>query len=305
MPQPPLSCNYRALPNVYISKHTQQRTLLSILAITPVVIYECICTPMRCTMFNNNPYGSNQRYGQNNRFGSSRYQYQTLPYGTNEVQASSLMSKVLGLLSVSFILASVGAFLGIFLGIGGGTYWVVIIAGFIVLIALQFLIQKPGINLFLLFLFTFLEGMGLAPLLGYYLYANGGANQGILAEAFILTAITTLLLSVYSWTTKRDFSRLGDYLFFGLILLVVVGLLGFLFQGLFNSTAFGLLISFFGIAIFSGYVLYYIQRAKYMADTLPNAIGLTISLFLTVINLFLYILRLLSILSGGGGGRRN
>jgi modulator of FtsH protease len=54
-----------------------------------------------------------------------------------------------------------------------------------------------------------------------------------------------------------------------------------------------------GIAIFSGYVLFYIQRARTMADTMPNAIGLTVSLFITVLNLFLYILELLSILQGG------
>ncbi len=250
-------------------------------------------------MFNNNPYGGNQQFGRRNRFGSSAYQYQTLPYGTDAVGGSSLMSKVLGLLSVSFIFASIGAFLGIVLGLSGGGYWVVVIAGFIVLFALQFLIQKPGINLFLLFLFTFLEGLGLAPILGYYLSNNGG----ILAEAFILTALTTLLLSVYAWTTKRDFSRLADYLFWGLLLLIVVGLLGFLFSGLFSATPFALLISFFGIAIFSGYVLYYIQRAKYLANTTPNAIGMTISIFLTVLNLFLYILEFLSIL-GGGRSRR-
>lgn len=263
-------------------------------------------------MFNNNnpyggnqwnsPYGGNQRSGRGN-FGSA-YQYQTMPYGSDAIQASSLMSKVLGMLSVSFIFASIGAFMGIFLHVGGGSYLAIVIAGFVVLIALQFLIQRPGINLFLLFLFTFLEGLGLSPILGAYLYADGGANQGILAEAFILTAITTLLLSVYAWTTKRDFSRLADYLFYGLIVLIVVGILGFLFGGVFGATPIAILISVFGIAIFSGYVLYYIQRAKYMANTTPNAIGMTISIFLTIINLFLYILMLLSILGGGGSRRR-
>jgi modulator of FtsH protease len=41
-----------------------------------------------------------------------------------------------------------------------------------------------------------------------------------------------------------------------------------------------------------------------MADTLPNAIGLTVSLFITVLNLFLYILEILTIFSGSGGNRR-
>ena len=49
----------------------------------------------------------------------------------------------------------------------------------------------------------------------------------------------------------------------------------------------------------SGYILYYVQRAKTMADTLPNAIGLTVSLFVTLMNLFLYILEILTILQGG------
>jgi len=58
------------------------------------------------------------------------------------------------------------------------------------------------------------------------------------------------------------------------------------------------------VAIFSGYVLFYIQRAKSMADTMPNAIGLTVSLFITLLNLFLYILRILSILQGGNRSNR-
>ena len=164
---------------------------------------------------------------------------------------------------------------------------------------LNFAIQKPGLNLFLLYLFTFLEGMAISPIIGYYLQTN----SNILGEAFLITAITSLALAVYAWTTKRDFSGLRDYLFFGVILLLVAGLIGIFFGGIFHTTLFGLIISIFGIAIFSGYVLYYVQRAKYMADTMPNAIGLTVSLFITVLNLFLYILELLSILQGGGRRR--
>jgi len=132
-------------------------------------------------------------------------------------------------------------------------------------------------------------GIKRADLIGF---ANGGS---ILGEAFFITAVTALALAAYAWTTKRDFSRLGDYLFFGVILLLVAGIIGIFFQ----TTLFQLIIAVVGIAIFSGYVLFYVQRAKYMADTLPNAIGLTVSLFITLLNLFLYILELLSILQGG------
>lgn len=242
---------------------------------------------------------NNSPFGRNTAFGSS-YQYQTAPYGYDMAQArSSLIGKVMGLLAFSFIFASVGTFVGFFVfssaGAGVGTYWIIALAGLAVLIALNFLIQKPGINLFLLYLFTFLEGMSLSPIISYYLQTN----SNILGEAFLITAITSLALALYSWTTKRDFSRIGDYLFFGVILLLVASIIGIFF----HSTLFQIIISVVGIAIFSGYVLFYVQQARNAADTLPNAIGLTVSLFITLLNLFLYILRLLSILNGGN--RRN
>src|SRR5947209_8048651 len=245
-------------------------------------------------MFNprsNGPFGRNT-----GMFGSSRYQYQqygAMPY--EGAQASSLISKVMGLLAFSFLFASIGTFVGTFVITSIGTFWIVALAGLAVLFILNFAIQKPGLNLFLLYLFTFLEGMAISPIIGYYLHTN----STILGEAFLITTITSFALAAYAWTTKRDFSRLADYLFFGVILLLVAGLIGIFF----HTTLFALVISIFGIAIFSGYVLYYVQRAKYMADTMPNAIGLTVSIFITVLNLFLYILQLLSILQGNGRRR--
>lgn len=242
-----------------------------------------------------NPRGNGPYARDNGTFGSSRYQYQTLPYAYENTQSGSLISKVMGLLAFSFLFAFIGTIVGFFTVQSIGTYWIVAIGGLVVLFILNFAIQKPGLNLFLLYLFTFLEGMAISPIIGYYL----ATESNILGEAFLLTAITSFALAAYAWTTKRDFTRLGDYLFFGVILLLVAGIAGIFFGGIFNTTLFGLIISVLGIAIFSGYVLFYVQRARYMADTLPNAIGLTVSLFITVLNLFLYILELLSILQGG------
>jgi FtsH-binding integral membrane protein len=245
---------------------------------------------------NNGPFGS-RRGG----FGSSNYQYQTLPYGNEQTQTSGLISKVMGLMAGAFLFAFVGAIIGTFvIGSSLGGYFIVAIAGLVVLIILRFAIQKPGLNLFLLYLFTFIEGMAISPIIGYYLSA-GASN--ILAEAFFITAITTLALSAYAWLTKRDFSRLRDYLFFGLILLLVTSILGIFLGGIFQTPIFQLIIAFFGVLLFSGYMLFYVQRAKYMADTLPNAIGLTVSLFITILNLFLFILEILSIFQGGGRRR--
>lgn len=239
---------------------------------------------------NNGPFGGR-------RSNTSAYQYQTMPYGMVGAQAGGLVSKVMALLASSFLVATVGAFFGVSIGIGIGGWLVAIIGGFIVLLLLQAMINRPGLNLFLLFLFTFLEGLGLAPLIAGYLMAGLG---NILGEAFLITAITSGALAVYAWTTKRSFARIGDFLFFGVILLLVAGIV----QIFFNSPIFALIVAVFGVAIFCGYILFYIQRAKTLADTLPNAIGLTVSLFLTLMNLFLYILEILTILQGGNRGRR-
>ncbi|HEX7733942.1 MAG TPA: Bax inhibitor-1 family protein [Ktedonobacteraceae bacterium] len=247
---------------------------------------------------NNGPFGGGPfGGGQRNNRGASAFQYQYL-YGNQPVStAGSLVSKVMALMACSFLVATVGAFLGVAvvpLTLGG--YLFVVIAGLIVLLALRALINVRGWNLALLFLFVFLEGLGLAPLLSAYISAG---LSYLLGEAFLITALTSLGLAVYAWTTKRSFARLGDYLFFGLLLLLVATLVGIFF----HSSLFALIIACFGVAIFCGYILYYVQRAKYMADTLPNAIGMTVSLFLAVMNLFIYILEILSILQGGKRNR--
>jgi len=205
----------------------------------------------------------------------------------------------MGLLSFSFIFATIGAFVGAhtLLGFGGGI-WILFIAGIIVLLALQALIQKPGINLFLLYLFTFIEGMAIGPLLLFYFRDPVLAN--IVIEAFLITAVTSITLGLYAWVAKTDFSRMRDYLFVGLILIIVASLISIFFQ----SGILTLVICVAGIGIFCGFILYDVQKAKYLANTLPNAIGITVSLFLDVLNLFIFILDLLTILQGGGRGRR-
>ncbi len=235
-------------------------------------------------------------FGRRSSFGS-RYQFQAAS-GYDVRQASGLVSKVMGLLSFSFIFATLGAFVGsVTLPAFGGGIWILFIAGIIVLFALQTLIQKPGINLFLLYLFTFIEGMAIGPLLGLYF----GLGLGyIVTEAFLITAVTSVTLALYAWVAKSDFSHLRDFLFVGLILIIVASLINIIFA----SGLLQLVISVAGVGIFCGFILYDVQKAKNLANTLPNAIGITVSLFLDVLNLFIFILELLTILQGGGGRRR-
>lgn len=241
--------------------------------------------------YNNSPYG-NRPFGGGRRGFTSNYQYQALPQGYVNEQAGGLISKVMGLLAFSFLFAFLGGFLGLtVIHLTFGSYLFVAIAGLIVLFILNFAINKPGLNLFLLYLFTFLEGLSLSPMIAAYV---GAGLINILAEAFLITAVTSLGMAAYAWTTKRDFSGLGGKLFIGVLLLLVASIVGIFF----HSTLLYLIIAVVGVGIFSAYILFYVQRAKYLADTTPNAIGLTVSLFISVLNLFIFILEILTILSG-------
>lgn len=244
--------------------------------------------------YNNGGFGGGSFGGR--RGFSSRYQYQAVPQGYENAQAGSLISKVMGLLAFSFVFAFAGGIVGLAIGLSFNTYLIVAIGGLIVLFALNFAINTPGLNLFLLYLFTFLEGLSLSPIISAY---AGAGYTSILSEAFLITAVTSLGLGVYGWTTKRDFSSLGGKLFLGMLLLLVASIVNIFFQ----SSLLVLLICIAGVGIFSAYLIYHVQRAKYMADTLPNAIGLTVSLFISVLNLFIFILEILTLLQGGNRRR--
>jgi len=239
-----------------------------------------------------NPYG-NPYGGQSPQYQQQQqYQYPPgmTPYGGASIQASSLISKVMGLLAASFVIATVGAALGPYIITSFVMAIIVFIAAFGTLILLNVMIHRQGWNLFLLYLFTFLEGLSIGPLIDSYFRAGAGP---IVAQAFLITTVTCIALALYAWTTKADFSKIGHFLFIGLIVIIVASLFNLL---LFHSSLLVLIITIAGIGIFCGFMLYDVQRARRMPDTLPNAIELTVSIFLNVLNLFLLILRLLSIL---------
>jgi FtsH-binding integral membrane protein len=81
-----------------------------------------------------------------------------------------------------------------------------------------------------------------------------------------------------------------------------MGLLGLfvaLIIGLFVGGIFQALIGFAGALIFSGLLIVDVQRAKSAQDTMGNAVVITLGIYLDIVNLFLYILRILSYFQGG------
>lgn len=138
-----------------------------------------------------------------------------------------------------------------------------------------------------------LNGITLAPIFLIYTGVS-------IATTFFITAGTFGLLSIWAMTTKRDLTRWGHYLFFGLIGIIIASLVNIFLR----SSAFDLLISAVGVVLFMGLTAYDTQAISRWAsgadpDMARNssvakmAILGALKLYLDFINLFLFLLRFL------------
>lgn len=109
---------------------------------------------------------------------------------------------------------------------------------------------------------------------------------------FLMTSIIFALLSVYGYVTKKDVSKIGPILFFGLIGIIIVTILNIF---VFKSSSFDTWISIISIIIFLGFVVYdinLIKRRMYDIDDDKLAVYGAFQLYLDFVNIFLDLLRL-------------
>ncbi len=209
--------------------------------------------------------------------------------GERERLASGLLGKVFGLLAFAMAFCAVGGYVGAQLS----TAWFlpIMVGYFALFFATSALREREGINLILLYAFAFFTGLLVGPIIGSYVSDGAG---GVVLQAAAITGVMTAGLSAFALTTRRDLSGLAPYLFVALLGLIVTMIVNIFVGGTLVSTAIG----WVGALVFSGLLLVHVQRAKYAADTMGNAVILTLGIFLDVVNLFLMILRILQ------GGRR-
>ncbi len=135
-----------------------------------------------------------------------------------------------------------------------------------------------------------INGIALAPILLLYTAAS-------VAQVFFVTAATFGAMSLWGYTTKRDLTSWGSFLFMGLIGIVIASLANLFFQ----SGTMSLVISIIGVIVFTGLTAYDTQKIKENYDVVSHdgtlagksAIMGALSLYLDFINLFLMLLRLL------------
>jgi modulator of FtsH protease len=195
------------------------------------------------------------------------------------------------LFASSLMAATVGAYLG--LGMASfvaSWFWGLVILEFALLFGLYAVKDKPGINLAVLFGFTFMSGLTLTPLLSSVFNMPGGAS--IVAQAFLMTSVAFGAISMFALTTKKDYSFMGKFLFIAVIILIV-GAISNIFIG---SPILQLGIAIVGALVFSAFILYDTQQIIKGGFSTP--IEAAIALYIDFLNLFVSLLQILAAFAG-------
>jgi FtsH-binding integral membrane protein len=146
-------------------------------------------------------------------------------------------------------------------------------------------------NIALTGLFTFAEGVFLAP----FLLLMESRQPGVVNQAAVLTLTTFGALSLYALVSKRDFSAWGQFFMIGLVVLFVTMIINMFVQ----SVGAGLWISAVGVLVFSGLLVFDTWRLLRSGMYGPeDYVPAAVMIYLDLLNMFLFILSLL------GGGRR-
>jgi modulator of FtsH protease len=138
--------------------------------------------------------------------------------------------------------------------------------------------------------FTFFMGLMLSRMIGHVLGYSNGAQ--LVFTAFGGTAGVFLVMASLASVIKRDLSGMGKWLFVGVLVLLVGGII----NAFVGSTAGMMAMSMAGIGIFSAYMVYDLKRIIDGGET--NYISATLALYLDIINVFQSLLALLGIFGG-------
>lgn len=217
---------------------------------------------------------------------SSQYSTQD----SSRTQLMSFLKATYQLFAGSLLAATAGAYIGLdMVSTIASWYWGLVIFEFILLFALFAVKKKPGINLAVLFGFTFVSGLTITPLLSSILSMPAGAS--IVAQAFLMTSVAFGGISMFAMTTKRDFSGMGKMLFIALIILIVGSISNIFFQ----SSLLQLGVAGVGALLFSAFILYDTQQI--IKGGFETPIEAAIALYLDFFNLFISLLQILGIMN--------
>lgn len=224
---------------------------------------------------------------------STQYNLSHAGTGQSALARNKVLRSTYILLAISMIPTVLGAWIGVSTGImaqvRGGLGFIAVLA---VMIGFIYAIEKnktSAAGIPILLGFTFFMGIVMSSLLSMVLSKADGA--GIVMTAFASTAAIFAAMSVLSFRIKQDLTSWGPILFVAVIGLIVASVIN-MFIG---STVTMMAISGIATLVFSAFLLYDLKRIVDGGET--NYISATLSVYLSLINIFQNILALLGLSS--------
>jgi modulator of FtsH protease len=168
---------------------------------------------------------------------------------------------------------------------------IVTMVGYFGLLFLTSKFSNSSLGLVFVFALTGFMGLTLGPVINMYInaYANGSE---LVMTALGGTGVIFLGLSGYALTTRKDFSFLGGFLMVGILVAFLAGLASYFFA----MPALSLAVSAMFVLLMSGLILY--QTSAIVNGGETNYIMATVSLYISIYNLFMSLLHLLAAFSG-------
>ena len=199
-------------------------------------------------------------------------------------QTHTLFAQTMGYVAATAGLFALGAYLG--RNLTGGVGIVAFIAAFACLIGMRFAARRSReLTVALLGAFGLLIGLTVAPLLAYY----ASMDPQALWQAGGATALFIAGFGAAGYATRRDLTAIARACFWALLALIVFGIVL-----IFVHIPHGALIySVIGLVIFAGFTMFDFQRLRRSSD-IASAPFLAASIFLDVLNVFLFFLQIFS-----------
>ncbi|MEK7672432.1 MAG: Bax inhibitor-1/YccA family protein [Patescibacteria group bacterium] len=164
--------------------------------------------------------------------------------------------------------------------------WIITIIELALVFTARMWSTKYPINRLLFAAFAFISGVTIAPLIA--ILAASPEGVAIITKALLATTLMFGATAIFGWTTKMNLSSLKGFLMISLIGLLIVGLIGIFIPW---SNTMEMIYSGAGVLIFSGFVVYDINKLKYYPE--DRYIDAALNLYLDIFNLFIFILRLI------------
>lgn len=205
------------------------------------------------------------------------------------VSSNKVLRNTYGLLSMTLLFSAFTAGVSIALNLPQPGL-LLTLAGYFGLLFSTTKFRNSSLGLVFVFALTGFMGLTLGPVVNSYLgLANGGQ---IVATAMASTGAIFLGLSGYALLSRRDFSFIGGYLIVG----ILVGFLAGLGAIFFEMPGLSLAVSAMFIVLMSGLILY--QTSSIIRGGETNYVMATVTLFVSIFNLFTSLLHLLGFANG-------